>query len=258
MIDIKKEISEEVSKLELENSTDEEILSLPEGSEQLELSDFELRMQKKGWDPAGEKDAQQWLDDGFEIRGKRVDTLYKTVDYLKDKFQREEKLAYERAIADLKAEKVKAIQARDVNKVEELEQKQAHLTNSSDQGLIDDFKYRNREWLEGTSYNQLKMAESFLKKDIELTSRRLPTEKHIEAIENYMNGEFPDYFKKSQVEAPPNVEGGQSSVVKSRKKVFTVNDLDDIQKSIARTLEKKGVMKIEDYIQDQIKLGNLK
>jgi len=69
MIDIKKEISEEVSKLELENSTDEEILSLPEGSEQLELSDFELRMQKKGWDPAGEKDAQQWLDDGFEIRG---------------------------------------------------------------------------------------------------------------------------------------------------------------------------------------------
>lgn len=226
------------------------------------FSEFERKMMEKGWKPDGEKTAEQWLDDGFEIRGKRVDALYKTVDYLKAKLDRDEKLAHDRAVQELNAEKVRAIELSDVKRVSEIEAKQASMLDPSKRNLIAEFEQKHSDWLKGTSHQAQKMSDAAMDRFGKLLNSGLPMETQLESLENYMVGEFPDYFNKTkQISDAPTmaVEGGQSGVVasKGRKRSYSINDLSDDQRMIAKTLEKKGVMSIQDYIKDLVKSGDL-
>ncbi len=250
----------ESSLKEQEASVEKEVVETPTiNVSSKELSEFESKMIEKGWDPSGEKTAEQWLDDGFEIRGKRVDSLYKTVDYLKNKMERDEKEAYQRALNSLKAEKVRAIELSDVNRVEEIERQQASMLDPNKQNLIVEFENRHSDWLKGTSHLAQKMSEAALNRFSILLNSGMTTDKQLESLENYMMGEFPEYFGKTQTSASQAVEGSQSPVVRTgkSKKSYSVHDLSDIQKNVAKTLERKGIMKVEDYIKDLVKLGDL-
>lgn len=226
-----------------------------ENKEERKFSDFEQKMISKGWKPDGEKSAEEWFDTGFEIKNKHIQDLTSTVEYLKKKAERDEKEAYNRALEELKREKRAAVAASDYERLEAIEKKQANLDHETKEA-INDFMSRHSAWFNGLDYKSLKMKEVFDRKDRELTGLNLPIKKHIAVVEEYLKGEFPEYFGAEKMASA--VEGGQSHTMKKSKSELGFNDLSEEQKSIAKMLEKKGVMTKDKYIQELIKNGELK
>jgi hypothetical protein len=63
------------------------------------LTDFEKEQQAKGWNPEGEKSAEEWLRaqplyDEIKKRGKEIKQLQRTVDNMKSVMEKQTKLAY--------------------------------------------------------------------------------------------------------------------------------------------------------------------
>ena len=81
-------------------------------------------------------------------------------------------------------------------------------------------------------------------------------------IEKDVKEAFPEKFQSEKVEKEPekkpkapSVEGATRKSSKSAK--FTVKDLTEEQRTIGKDFEKQGIMTMEEYINDLVKIGQL-
>lgn len=271
MDDIEKQVRENLEKegvniddLPVEESSSAE----PNNKEEKQLTEFEQEQQAKGWKPDGPKSAEEWarsepLYDELKHRGREIKQLKKTVDSMKTILEKQEQLAYQRALAELQQERDMAIQRGDVQRVNQLDQQAANtpapITTPDVIPVVEDFRERHAEWLEGTSFGEIKMQKYAQQRDAELMSRGLSPEKHMAVLEDDIKAEFPAYFgiKKSPSQS---VEGASDSGVasaKSRQK-FTRKDLSSEQLDCLRNFEKYKTFTESEYIDLLVKQGDLK
>lgn len=265
---VTKDIEAEIAKIS--NSAEREPEKEQEAQEQKsELTEFEQKQKERGWNPDGPKSAEEWarsepLYDELKHRGKEIKQLKKTVDSMKAILEKQEQQAYQRALAELKYERDLAIQKGDIQLVNQLEQQATSMSAPAPQQPeiipeVEDFRERHAEWLEGTSYGEIKMQKYAQQRDAELMSRGLSPERHMSLLEEDIKAKFPDYFgsKKSNTQA---VESAASSgVAGSRsKQKFTRKDLSHEQLECLRNFEKYKTFTESEYIDLLVKQGDLK
>lgn len=231
-----------------------------------------------GWKEGGEKSAEDYVKlalDKFPDQSKKIKQLFRTVEELKEHMSKSEARAYEKAKQEIDAQRKQAIRNGDEARVEELDKAKEELLPSialqkSDAAVevhpaISEFESRNEKWLNGTSYEELKIQQWVEAHGAILGRKRLPVEEHMALLEEHVKKEFADYFDKlddgsdSQVKNP--VSSSRENLAASKSKVkskFSFNDLSSEQKKVARDFENLGVMSVENYIKDLVKHGELK
>lgn len=232
-----------------------------------ELSEFETEQAAKGWDPAGEKSAEEWhraapLYNELKERGKEIKQLRRTVDELKVHMKKQDQIAYDRALAELTTQRTQAIRSGDVDLVDKIDSAKQSLDQQSSSlpdipEAVIEFKEKYGEILEGASYEHMQMAEFIRKRDSELYKKHLDPAAHMKMLEEHMLKEFPEYFGHSPRNAVETGYEDNVSRPNSRKKAV-FNDLNSTQKQIARDFERMGVMKTDEYIKQLLEAGEIK
>ena len=267
MADLKiKDDSLEIEKLKEE--TVEALDNKLESTEALknELTEFEQEQVTKGWDPAGEKSAEEWaraapLYQELKEGGREIKQLRRTVDELKVFMEKSNKLAYEKALTDLSTQRDRAIKSGNVDLVNKIDEEARTYSPSipvSDHPAVADFKEKYSDILNGTSYEALEMSKFITKRDQELFNKGMPPDQHMKVLEEHLHKQFPDQFSNKR--SANSVDRGYDDNVSSKnlRRKVTFNDLDSTQKKIARDFEKLGVLKIEDYIKQLVEAGEVK
>lgn len=221
-----------------------------------------------GWKPDGEKNAEEFVKlalDKFPDQSKKIKDLFRTVEELKTHMTKSEEKAYERAKSELAEQRKQAILDRDVEKVAALDKAQEELKpqlNTNDvHPAIAEFEERNQSWLNGTSFEELKMQQWVESHGAVLGRKKLPVDEHMALLEQHVQKQFPEYFDNDDDTPPVSpVAASRGNATKSRPsgKAPTFNDLSDEQKQIARDFERMGVMTVDNYIKDLVKHGEFK
>lgn len=230
------------------------------------LTEFEQEQQAKGWNPDGPKSADEWarsepLYEEIKRRGKENKQLHRALENIKSMMDKQQEIAYKRALTDLASEKNLAIQRGDVAKVQQIDQEAVNLQNSQpvvELQAVKDFKERNSDWFEGTSVDDIKMQAFARYQDGILITKNLPPEQHMQVLEEEIQKAFPNYFKPSQSSSVQSVEGGDSGVAGSRKKRHSLDSLSETQRRTAKEFARLGVMTVDKYIDELVKMGDLK
>src|SRR5260221_586255 len=235
------------------------------------LTEFEQEQKTKGWNPDGPKSAEEWarakpLYDEIEKRGDRLKRMERTIEEMKSLMSKQEHAAYQRAMTELMKNRDAAIALGDVTAVKNLERQMASTQPAISQQQIpsatQEFMQRNKDWYEGTSYEAMKMTQFAKQRDNELASKNLSPDEHMAILEEHIQKEFPKYFNKEddRQSSSQAVESGtgDSNVVRTvGKKKYTLKDLNSYQKQAARDFERLGVIKVDEYIEQLIKVGEL-
>lgn len=262
--DIKAEL---LTSTDTEENTSDPKESLGEDSVR-ELSDFEQEAVSKGWNPKGPSSAEEWLKDKplyeeITKRGKHIKNLERTMQELKSFIDKQEKLSYQKAMHDLTSSREAAISLGDINKVKIIEDQiqKVPIPQQVNNPAAEDFLESNKDWFSGASYDAKRMTEFTRERDKWLGSRGLPPEEHFALLQEHIEKEFPEYFnKKQRVNAYSNVESTEygSTMTQNPKKTWSRRDLSKGQRQAAEDFEKHGIMKVDDYIKELVKMGELK
>lgn len=149
-------------------------------------SEIEKEAIKKGWNPKGKRDAQTYLEFGEVIdklmAASEENKKYReTVKIMIDKFQGKEKRAYERAVQELEAKRIAAINEADVDQVYKIEQELNNVRQEiqslpdvnteaadHDRKVAEEFAARNKAWYNNDSLENMRMMQ-----DAQLEDQRL-------------------------------------------------------------------------------------
>lgn len=259
-IAVEEQVKEELSKMGVNPE--------PEAKEpERELTDFEKEQYAEGWRPDGEKSAEEWartapLYKGLEARGKQIKQLQRTVDSMKELMMKQEKAAYAKAVADLEQQRRQAIEQGNAEAVDYIETQKNNLAPPAIQEemhpSIAEFKEKHKAWLEGSSYEEMKMQDFVNRRDAELMKRGLAVEDHLQTLEEHVQKEFPEYFGIKSGRAQAVESAASSGVVRGKTgKRYVFADLSSEQKTVAKDFERMGVMPVNDYIKKLVELGEL-
>lgn len=240
------------------------------------LSDFEKEQVKKGWNPEGPKSAEEWantepLYEELKKRGKQLKSMQRTIEELKEHMQKQDQIAYEKALRDIEAQRKEAIRNGDVDLVEHLDEQKQQMNVPQQQPqqpeqhpAIKEFAERHASWLNDVSYEAIQMQQWLLERDKLLASKNLPPEKHVEVIEDHLKKQFPNYFCdniKESVDTVDTITSDMNSHVASpahKNKKYTFSHLNDTQKRVARDFERMKIMSVDEYIKQLVNTGELK
>lgn len=237
--------------------------------------DVESRARKMGWKPEAEFDgdkskwipAKEYVDraplyDEIKRLRRKVGDVEHAISQFKQHHSKVEEAAYKRAMEDLKMEKIRALETGDHAKVVDIDEEIAELKSNKAQaqkpsnGPSPEFT----EWVaENPWYNDdedLREAADTL--GIGYASR-YPNKAPADAfayVAKKIKELYPHKFRSTPRPTAPTVEG--SRTVPKKPKAFSFDDLNEAQKQVAKTFERRGVMTVDQYVQDLVKMGELK
>lgn len=243
---------------EAEENINEEVV---DESQEVELTELEAKIQRMGWNPKGSKSAAEWVADGYEKRGRKLSDLGKAVDSLKELTTKQEQLALDKARRELQEQKRDAITRGDVGYVEQIDkQTEQIMLQQQIQQHANQFVARNSYWYNDTSEDTYRIRQAAVYHDNIIANRRLSPELHFSEVEKQLKAEFPEHFDREKVAPRANAVEGGTPVVKSTKtgKSFTINDLNEMQKSACKRFERTNVMSAKEYIAALVASGDLK
>ena len=239
-------------------------------------TEVETRATEIGWtpkeefkgDPAKWVDAKTWVDrtELFEhpefrkLRRKAKD-LEGTVGQLKSHYEKVEQNAYARAVASLKQEKLAALEEGDHKRVLAVDDELDKLRDSKpapiqNNGADPAFLRWNNEnpWYESDpdlhEYADFSGVR-YARENPEKTSEEI-----FEYAARQTRKQFPEKFRNTNREKPSNVEGGRASPGKSGQPRWS--DMPAHYQQAGQKFVNQGIMTREQYMQDLIKIGELK
>lgn len=241
-----------------------------------EMSSTEKLATKYGWNPDGKKSAEEYIEFALEKFPKRGEALViqnkkleskdnelsevkSMLNELSSHMEKQKQMAYQQAMKDMEKQRQAALAQGDVRRLDELEQEKQRLQPPP--AAVQDFQKRHASWLNDSSYECRQMQKWLLAEDKELAGYNLGPDRHVEEIEKSLKKQFPNYFTpKDEYAKMSAVDSDNESGVsgKKSKKTFTFNDLNDVQKSMAKYLESRGQMKTTEYIKQLAEMGDLK
>lgn len=246
----------------------------PEGQEeQPQLAPIEIEAMEHGWkpeedfkaDPKNEgkkwRSAEEFMDrkslfDRIETGNHEVKQLKKTLQQLSQHHANVEKRAYEKALADLKAERKAAIADNDLVRAEELRDEMDDLRDKINEVKppvdipagpppeLVEFKQRN-SWYQRDDA-MTRYADSVGQ---ELFSQGLPPHKVLEGVEKKTREAFPEKFRNPNRESAPEM-------VPSGKRAGTTTGfrLTDEEEKIVKNFVATGIMTRDQYVAELKKL----
>lgn len=245
---------------------------------------LEALAKKHGWDPEkGEKSAADFIEFALENFPKRGDALSAkkkqlrakdselvelrvAVDQLARDMKKSKEIAQKQALQELEMQRASAIKSGDVDLVNQLDSAKNDLMQEKhvieQQELVNDFFARNSDWMQSTDFEALEMQAYANQIDQALIAKKLPPMEHLQRIEDAVKHKFASFFaeeeapiNKTSVEAIPE----QQNVMTSKKsKSFSLRDLNDAQRAVAKHLTNSGVMTADEYIKKLVENGDLK
>ena len=228
---------------------------------------IEEQAKATGWKPEGEKTAGEWmrtesLYKGLEARGKEIKELKQTLNEVKQHLTKQEQLGYQKALKDLEAQRIAAIESGDVSSVESLDKDIKVATDSlkpesNIHPVAQEFLNKYQDLMQDPSYKATKMRDFISKRDEELTKYNLTPEKHMSVIEQDLKSEFSDYFKSEAPKQAKHVVESDATPVTAKKAKYKYSDLSPEQQKCYTLFEKRGIMKGSDYIKQLVDLGDL-
>lgn len=246
----------------------------PEGQdEQPQLAPIELEAMENGWkpeedfkaDPKNEgkkwRSAEEFMDrkslfDRIETGNHEVKQLKKTLQQLSQHHANVEKKAYEKALADLKAERKVAIQENDMARAEELRDEMDDLRDKISEVKppveiptgpppeLVEFKTRN-SWYQRDDA-MTRYADSVGQ---ELFNQGLSPTKVLEGVEKKTREAFPEKFRN------PNRESAPEMVPSGKRAGSTTGfRLSDDEEKIVKNFVATGIMTRDQYVAELKKL----
>lgn len=234
--------------------------TIDDNADNKEYTSFEKKCMDAGWNPNGKKPAEDWALDGLSVRNEKITDLYKLHDNLKDLMSKQEQAIYDKAKAELVAERDNAIARGDVQSVKEIEKQEENLKiQTRIQSAVNSFINRNESWCKSNEPEHLEMQKEMKLMDMSLGPRGMSPEDHFAAIEVHLRNKFPEQFGEQPTKKRGQaVEGGRATVSHDSKRKFTFDDLSPQQKQFANMYEKQKLMTKEKYIDELVKAGALK
>lgn len=246
----------------------------PEGQEeQVQLAPIEIEAMENGWkpeedfkaDPKNEgkkwRSAEEFMDrkslfDRIETGNHEVKQLKKTLQQLSQHHANVEKKAYEKALADLKAERKVAIQENDMARAEELRDEMDDIRDKINEVKppveiptgpppeLVEFKTRN-SWYQRDDA-MTRYADSVGQ---ELFNQGLSPSKVLEGVEKKTREAFPEKFRNPNRESAPEM-------VPSGKRAGTTTGfrLSDEEEKIVKNFVATGIMTRDQYVAELKKL----
>lgn len=194
------------------------------------------------------------LQEKINSQNKEIEQMKNAVDKFKELMDKQEKVAYNKALETLRMEKEEAILRGDVQAVMDIEKQQTNMNVAETPVAVTNFLQKYDKIFNSYGYEEMKIAEFAKRRDVDLLKLGLSPDEHVKVVEEHMKLEFPNYFgnQKEQVNRnSESIESGIGSNVarkSTNKSKITFHDLSDDEKKVARDLEKSGAMKIDDYL----------
>lgn len=263
------------------DSDDNEVTNNNNNNNDDEFTEEELEAIDAGWNPDFEgpdaRSARDFLDRGSFFN--KIASLNKTIEsnaaaskkqieFLLDRQKAAEKVAVDIAIAELKAQKIEALDAGDNAAAVELDDQiadtKAAAAASADELIVDDVTTSTTAPAEYTKFveknswyvsNKVLQAEADViggeYRDANPNSSLTEVFKHV-ATE--IKADYPEYFMNSKKKGAAAVEGGQNNTKrrKSSKQAYTADDMDEGDKGIMRTMLQSGAVKSEQEYVDKL------
>jgi hypothetical protein len=253
---------------------------MSEGTEVVQPNTSEVEARKFGWVPQEEfkGDPNQWRDaDAFLQRGREINGfLRKDLDKLNNrnaeleaqltemkstieefsKFHKEtEKRAYERAIADLKAEKKEAISDGDGDRVLQIEEQIERLTEEKktvvapkqEQPKVDPvfLQWKEQNSWYGTNEDLTVYADGFAQ-TLKQRNPALQGKAFLDAVEEKVKNVFKEQFGVPNRERPSPVDS--STAVRTSKNKRSYSDLPPEAKAACDKFVKQGLLTKDEYV----------
>lgn len=257
---------------------DQEVVDTPQ------LSVDEERASQHGWVPKEQwqGDPNEWIPAKvFNMRGdffgriakdkKEISELRQTVGYLVEERQSAFESGYKRGLAELRAERREALEAGDVDKVEQIEDKidefkEEHATKKQEfeKKVVENKQPENPVYDSWAAENDWYMANPTLTTYANEVSQEIVSQaqakgvqvdypKLLQEITRKVKQKFPEKFGRSVVSTQTSaVDGGSSSAddkpVKRNTGKFSENDLSDQERRIMETVLKTTKLSKEEYL----------
>lgn len=246
----------------------------PEGQEeQPQLAPIEIEAMENGWKPEEEfkadpknegkkwRSAEEFMDrkslfERIEVGNHEVKQLKKTLQQLSQHHANVEKRAYEKALADLKAERKVAIQENDMARAEEIRDQMDDIRDKINEVKppvdipagpppeLVEFKTRN-SWYQRDDA-MTRYADSVGQ---ELFNQGLPPHKVLEGVEKRTREAFPEKFRN------PNRESAPEMVPSGKRAGSTTGfRLTDEEEKIVKNFVATGIMTRDQYVAELKKL----
>jgi hypothetical protein len=261
-------------------------ITMPEGvdpekkedpqSEAPEYTEIEQEAIKHGWRPETEFEARpgkQWktaekfmadkpLYDKIDEQHKTIKKLERATDMLRSHYEKVEKAAYDRAVAELKAERKQALEEGDLVRAEDLrdqiEEKKAEAPKAepktadpqTNQELVS-WKQRN-DWYEKDE-DMTAFADGLGNK---LLAQGVNPTEILETVEKKVKGAFPQKFRNPNRDSAPRVEGGSSKKGKSGEALDWLSSEETA--FMERFLKSGAPITREEYLRDLKKVKGVK
>lgn len=252
--------------MSIENEqVEQEVVEKPAEQEAPQLTDIEQRAMEMGWKPkdsfSGNEDdfidAKEFvrrkpLFDKIESQSRQVKLLNRAINELKEHYTKVNAATYDRALADLKAQRKEAIVNGDGeafgnidDKIKEAEAQRAELEqlNQPVQEQVEapefaTWKTRN------TWYNNVKYMRSFADElGLDLHSRGMSPEQVLTEVEKAVRAEFPEKFRNPNKASAIPVENGRPNG--KGKDTF---ELSDFERKVMNDFVRSGTMTKDEYI----------
>lgn len=233
----------------------------------------EEQARSQGWVPQDEwqgsgkwRDAEEFVERGelfgkIDSQGRALKQTREALTALQEHYHKMEKVSYEKALRDLKAEKKEAIASGDSDRYVELEEQIEELKDNRPTApkpaqqqqaeLHPEFVswVNTNQWYAGTTPKYVAMRAWADQRGNELAASGLQPREVLAAIAKEARTEFPGNFSNPARGKPSNVEGGGGSGAGGRggNRGF---ELTDMEKQVMRALVKSKTLTEEQYIAD--------
>lgn len=228
--------------------------------------DIENLAKRYGWNPEGEKSAEDFIEFALKEvpeRGKELKKYKRTVDELKVHMQKQQEYAYKQAKEELEAQKRLAHDNNDAVAYHQLEQQEKQLQPVSAEILAaqEEFYDRNSDWNDIENLDTLEIRDWAAKRDFEIGRMGLSPKEHLERLEKEVRKKFSAYFGEPSKSRPQAVESDSYNSVapdKSSKKITSVRQLPKAFQETCANYVAAGIMTEAKYLEDLRRFGEIK
>lgn len=205
------------------------------------------------------------LSERYDRTSNKLKKVEQTLESVSSHISKVEKVAYERAVADLKQERRRAIEDGDANRVEEIdveiekvhEEIRAEVPKKAD---VTEPSEEIQKWVsENKWFGANKKMAAYASATFDEYREENPdsTDDEVLAhVDKEVRQRFPEKFENPKRKSPPPVEPGGSGGA-SRGKGYSRNDLNEEQRRVHDEFVKRGVMSSAEYIKQLVEIGEL-
>lgn len=244
-----------------------------EETPKVETDPFFDSAKAKGWKPLEEFDGDpaEWVDakefiqraplyERMKNQNKKLKEQDKALHDMAAHIDKVAKASYDRAIADLQKEKREAVSVADIDRVEEIDREIIKIRQEIPVRETPKVSPVVTEWVarpENAWFREHEHMATFAinyQEDLFKKHPYMSIEESLQEVGKAVRKEYPDKFSNTARTQPSAVETS-AKIVATGKKIYSIKDLNDEQRSIASRFERMGIMSKDEYVKSLAENG---